>query len=129
MIAYYTKRYRKFQNNNIIQHIYHILTVFAMIGEFLIDLKQEFGREDDKTMKVEKLKKIEQESKTIEKFVQKFKRAEKRNGYKRRLLIEKFKRGINRVIWRKLIRVEHPSRSIEQWYERITNLDKYQRKS
>jgi len=30
-----------------------------MIGEFLIDLKQEFGREDDKTMKVEKLKKIE----------------------------------------------------------------------
>jgi len=30
-----------------------------MIGEFLIDLKQEFGREDDKTMKVEKPKKIE----------------------------------------------------------------------
>ena len=63
------------------------------------------------------------------KFIQKFKRVAKRNGYKRRLLIKKFKRGIKRVIWRKLIRVEHPSRSIEQWYKRMTNLNKHWRKS
>jgi len=35
------------------------LTVFTIVGEFLIDLKQEFSEEDDKTMKVAKLKKIE----------------------------------------------------------------------
>ena len=38
-------------------------------GSFLSDLKKEFGREDDKIMKVAKLKKVEQESKTIEEFV------------------------------------------------------------
>ena len=129
MIVCYTKIYRRFQNNNIIQHVHHILTIFAIIGEFLIDLKQEFSGGDNKTIKVAELKKIEQESKTIEKFIQKFKRAAKRNEYERRLLIEKFKRGINRIIQRKLIRVEHPSRSIEQQYKRITNLNRHWKKS
>ena len=95
MIVCYTKIYRRFQNNNIIQHVHHILTIFAIIGEFLIDLKQEFSKGDNKTIKVAEFKKIEQESKTIKEFIQKFKRAAKINEYKRRLLIEKFKKEIN----------------------------------
>jgi len=76
-------------------------------------------------MEVAELKKVEQEEKTIEKFVQKFRRAVRGSGYKERPLIEEFKRGMNRTIRRKLIEVERPSRSIEQWYERIINLDRH----
>jgi len=36
---------------------------------------------------------------------------------------------MNRVIRRKLIKVEHPLRSIKQWYKRPTNLDKHWSKS
>ena len=42
---------------------------YAIIGEFLLDLKKEFGGGDNKTMKVAELKKMEQGEKTIEKFV------------------------------------------------------------
>jgi len=40
---------------------------------------------------VVKLKKVEQESRIMEKFVQEFKRAARGSGYERRLLIEDFK--------------------------------------
>ena len=33
------------------------------------------------------------------------------------------------MIQRKLVEVEYPSKSIEQQYERVTNLDRYWRKS
>jgi len=35
---------------------------YETIGEFLVDLKKEFGRKDDETMKVAELKKVEQEN-------------------------------------------------------------------
>ena len=44
-------------------------------------------------------------------------------------MIEKFKRGINRGIRRKLIEVENLLASIEQWYKRATALDKNWRES
>ena len=40
-------------------------------------------------------------------------------------MIEEFKRGMNRMIRRKLIEVERPSRGIDQQYKHVTNLDKY----
>jgi len=39
------------------------------VGEFLVDLKKEFGGGDDKTIKMAELKKIEQENRTIEESV------------------------------------------------------------
>ena len=44
------------------------------------------------------LKKVEQESRMIEKFMQKFKRVAKESRYKKNPLIEEFKRGMNNVI-------------------------------
>jgi len=44
-------------------------------------------------------------------------------------LVKKFKQGMNRIIQQKLIELECLSRSIEQWYERVTNLDRHQRMS
>ena len=43
--------------------------------------------------------------------------------------MEYFKRKINRVIRRKLMKAKRPSRSIEQWYKRAVNLDRHWRES
>ena len=46
--------------------------------------------------------------------MQEFKRATKGSRYERRLLVEEFKREMNKVIKKKLIEAEQPLRSIEQ---------------
>jgi len=61
----------------------------------------------------------------MEEFVQKFRKAARKSGYKGRLLVEEFKRRMNRVIKRKLIETERPPTSIEQWYECATNLNRH----
>ena len=71
---------------------------YKAVGEFLADLKEEFGEEDDKIMKVAELKKVEQGSKTIEEFVQEFRKVARESRYEGQLLIEEFKRRINRTI-------------------------------
>ena len=101
---------------------------YKSVGEFLAVIKKEFGGEEE-LVKVAKLKKLEQGRRTMKKFVQKFKRVMRESRYKGRLFVEEFKRGMNRIIRRKLMRAERPSTSIEQWYEHATNLDKYWRKS
>jgi len=42
---------------------------YVTVREFLSDLKEEFSRENNKMIKVAELKKVEQRSRTIEKFV------------------------------------------------------------
>jgi len=68
---------------NIIEDLKNNSLVFATIKKFLIDLKQEFGRRDDKMIKVAEFKKVNQESRIIEEFVQKFKRAVRESRYER----------------------------------------------
>ena len=65
----------------------------------------------------------------MEEFVQKFKRAARGSRYKRRPLVEEFKRGINGGIRRKFMEAENPPASIEQWYKRATALDRNWRES
>ena len=60
----------------------------------------------NKMIKMAELKKLEQGSKTIEKFVQEFRRVVRGNEYKERLLVEEFKKDINGVIQRKLMEAE-----------------------
>ena len=76
-------------------------------------------------MKVAELKKLEQGGRIIEEFVQEFKRVARGSRYKERLLIEEFKREMNRMIKRKLIEAERPPTSIEHWYKHATNLDRH----
>ena len=78
-----------------------------------MSLKREFGGEEEESMKVAELRKLEQEGKIMEEFVQEFKRAVRESRYERSLLVEKFKREINREIRRKLIEAENPPVSIE----------------
>jgi len=99
---------------NIIEDLKSGSLSYAIVREFLLDLKKEFGGEDNKTLKVVELKRLEQGNKMMEEFVQKFRRVAKRNGYKERLLIEEFKREIIRMIRRKLMEAKQSLRSIEQ---------------
>ena len=87
---------------------------FKTVGEFLAEIKKEFDRGEEESVKTAELKKLEQDGKTIEKFVQEFKRAVRGSGYEERLLVEEFKRGMNEVIRRKLMEAENQPGSIEQ---------------
>ena len=92
-------------------------------GEFLTELKKEFGGEDNKLAKVTELKRVEWDWRTMEKFIQEFRRVARGSKYDGRALVEEFKHGMNKVIRRNLIEAERPSWSIVQWYECATNLD------
>jgi len=90
----------------------------------LISLKKEFGGGKEESVKAVELRKLEQEGRTMEEFVQEFKRAARESGYEGRPLVEEFKRGMNGSIRRKLMEAENQSSSIEQWYRRATALDR-----
>ena len=79
------------------------LLEYKVVGEFLANIRKEFREGNEESVKVVKLKRLEQGSKTMEKFIQEFKRAARGSKYEGRLLIEKFKRGINVTIHQKLI--------------------------
>ena len=97
--------------------------------EFLTCLKKEFGGGEEELVKAAELRKLEQGGRTMEEFVQEFKRAARGSGYEGRPLVEEFKRGINGGIRRKLMGAENPPTSIENWYRRATVLDRNWRES
>ena len=102
---------------------------YESVEELFTVLKKEFGAGEEESAKVAELRKMEQGGRTMEEFVQEFKRAARGSGYEGRLLVEEFKRGINGGIRRKLIEAENPPASIEQWYRRVTALDRNWRES
>jgi len=87
---------------------------YELVEEFLTSLKKEFGGGEEESVKVVELRKLEQGGKTMEEFVQEFKRAARSSGYEGRPLVEEFKRGMNRVIRRKLMEAENQPGSIKQ---------------
>jgi len=102
---------------------------YESVEEFLTCLKKEFGGGEEESVKAAELRKLEQGGKTMEEFVQEFKRAAGGSGYEGRPLVEEFKRGMNRGIRRKLMEAENPPTSIENWYRRATALDRNWRES
>ena len=87
---------------------------FETVGEFLAEIKREFSGGKEEAVKAAELRKLEQEGRTMEEFIQEFKRAARESGYEGRPLVEEFKRGINGVIRRKLMEAENQPSSIEQ---------------
>jgi len=102
---------------------------YESIEEFLTSLRKEFGGGEEESVKVAELRKLEQGEKTMEEFVQEFKRAARGSRYEGRPLVEEFKRGMNGGIRRKLMEAENLPASIEQWYRRATALDRNWRES
>ena len=89
---------------------------FEIIGEFLEEIKKEFGGENKESKKIVKLKKLEQGQWTMEKFIQMFRKAAS-SGCGKQALIEEFKREMDRRIRKRLMEVECPLKSINQWYK------------
>ena len=83
---------------NILEDLEEGVLEYKTVGEFLADIKKEFGRGDKELVKVTKLKRVEQGGKTMEEFVQEFRRVAKKSEYEGRLLVEEFKRDMNRAI-------------------------------
>ena len=97
---------------------------YESVEEFLTNLRKEFGGGEEELVKAAELRRMEQGGKTMEEYVQEFKRTAKGSGYERRPLIEEFKRGMNGGIRRKLMEVENLLTFIENWYRRATVLDR-----
>jgi len=87
---------------------------FELVGEFLLELKKEFGEGDEKSVKVAELKNVEQKGRIMKEFVQEFRRRAKRSEYEERASVEEFKGEMNRMIRRKLIEVKRSPTSIKQ---------------
>ena len=45
---------------------------YENVGEFLVDIRKEFGRGDEESVKIAEVKRLEQEGKTMKEFVQEF---------------------------------------------------------
>jgi len=89
---------------------------YESIEEFFTSLKKEFGGGEEEAVKAAELRRIEQGGKTMEEYVQEFKRIARGSSYEGRPLVEEFKRGMNGGIRRKLMEAENPPTFIEQWY-------------
>ena len=102
---------------------------YESVEEFLTCLKKEFSGGEEESVKAAELRKLEQGGRTMEEFVQEFKRAARGSSYEGRPLVEEFKQGINGGIRRKLMEAENLPISIEQWYRRAMVLDRNWRES
>jgi len=90
-------------------------TIAVQIVEELFEkIRQEFGEFDEESRKMDKLRVLEQEGKTVDKYVQEFRRTTRRSGYEGRALVEEFKRGLNRVVRRRLVEAESSPTTITQ---------------
>jgi len=92
--------------------------------ELFTKIQQEFGEFNEESRKVDELKVLEQGGRTVDEYVQEFRRAARGSGYKGRALVEEFKRGLNRTIRRRLAEAETPPTTITQWQERSVQLDR-----
>ena len=102
---------------------------YESVGKFLAAIKKKFRIEKEESIKVAELKRLEQEGRTMEEFIQEFRRVARGSRYEGRPLIEEFKREMNGMIRRRLMDTERPPTSIKQWYKYVTNLDRHWRES
>jgi len=98
-LIYIQKRSVEVWNENLLKETKIGKTQFVLVEDFLAELKREFEERDNKPTKVAKLKKIEQDGKTIEEFMQKFNMIVRENR-----LEKEFKRRISRIMRRKLMK-------------------------
>ena len=84
------------------------------VEELFAKIRQEFGEFNEESRKMDKLRVLEQREKTVDKYIQEFRKAARRSSYKGRALVEEFKRGLNGVVKRKLVEAELPPTTITQ---------------
>ena len=82
------------------------------VEQLFTKIRNDFGKTSEEERKIEQLRTIEQGGRTCNEYIQKFKKVTRGNSYKRRPLIEEFKRGLNGSIRRKLAEAEEPPTTI-----------------
>ena len=96
-----------------------------MAEELFGKMRNKFGETVEKERKIEQLRTIKQEGKTCDEYVQEFKKVARESSYEGQLLIKEFKRGLSRVLRRKLAEIENIPSTIEEWQKRAVRLDKH----
>jgi len=104
-------------------------SVVQTVEQLFAKIRQEFGKFDEESKKVDELRVLEQGGKTVDEYVQEFRRAARGSSYEGRALVEEFKRGLNGVVRRRLAEAESPPTTIMQWQERAVQLDRNMRQS
>ena len=69
MLSYVQEELVNIWKENIIENLESGSSSYAIVEEFFADLKEEFGKGDNKTIKVVELKNVEQRSKMMEEFI------------------------------------------------------------
>ena len=77
-------------------------------------IRNKFREIAEEKRKIEQLRTIEQGRRTYDKYIQEFKKIARGSSYERQPLIEEFKRGLSRVLRRKLAEAENPPSTIEE---------------
>jgi len=109
-----TRRNSRCMEKNMMEELEAGEVEYETAEEFLSNLKKEFGGGEEELVKAAELRKLEQRGRTIEEFVQEFKKVARDSEYEERPLMEEFKRGMNGAIRRKLIEAKNQPGSIEQ---------------
>jgi len=115
--------------DNMLDKITNVTSAVQTVEELFTKIRQEFGEFDEESRKVDELRVLEQGGKTVNKYVQEFRRAARGSDYEGRALVEEFKRELNRVVRRRLAEAESPPTMIIQWQERAVQLDCNMRQS
>ena len=115
--------------DNVLDEITKGTSLVTTVEELFTKIRQEFGEFDEESRKVDELRVLEQGGKTVDEYVQEFRRAARGSGYEGRALVEEFKRGLSGVIRRRLAEAEVPPTTITQWQERAVQLDQNMRQS
>ena len=109
--------------DNVLDEISKGTSTVTTEKELFTKIQQEFGEFDEESRKVDELRVLEQGGRTVDKYVQEFKRAARGSRYEGRALVEEFKRGLSGAIKRRLAEAKTPPTTIVQWQERAVQLD------
>ena len=115
--------------DNVLDEITKGTSAVNTVEELFTKIRQEFGEFDEESRKVDELRVLEQKGKTVDKYIQEFKRAARGSGYEERALVEEFKKGLSGTIRKRLAKAETPPTTIMQWQERVVQLDCNMRQS
>jgi len=115
--------------DNILDEIAKGTSDVETMEELFEKMREEFGEFDKESRKADELRLLIQGPRTCDEYIQEFRRAARGSGYKGRVLIGEFKRGLNGTIKRKLAKAESPPSTITEWQERVVKLDRNTRQS
>ena len=129
ILSYVQGRVAEAWKDNLLDKLSKEESEIEMAEELFGKMRNKFGEMVEEERKIEQLRTIKQGGRTCHEYVQEFKKVVRESSYKGWPLIKEFKRGLSRVLRRKLVEAENPPSTIEEWQERAVRLDQSQRQS